>query len=573
MSQATASAGGIAELDAERQRERSAYGEGALIVCDRVVRIYAGDGIEVQALQGLDLLVAQGELTAVIGASGSGKSTLMNILAGLDRPTAGTVRVDGHDLGSLTGRERLAYRRGVVGFIWQQTSRNLLPYLTGQQNVLLPMRLAGAGRRDRMRRANELLDALGVANCAQRIPEQMSGGEQQRTAIATALANRPRLLLADEPTGELDTASAHDVFTALQTANAELGATVLVVTHDPAVSAQVRRTIAIRDGRTSSETLRHGTAGAPGQAAPVAVEYAVLDRAGRVQLPSEMTARLGMRDRVRLQEQPDHIRVWPDRPAAPPGGLESPPGTSSPAAGRTEMAASPAAASAAPAAAPLVTVCDVARTFGRGGAAVHALRGVSFNVPVGQLVAVRGRSGCGKTTLLNIVGGLDAPTSGTVRVAGREVTAMTERERLLLRRSTVAFIFQSFGLIPTLSAAENVGIPLRITGTEPRVREERVRMLLSVVGLDDHAEQRPNELSGGEQQRVAIARALAGRPELLIADEPTGQLDSETGRQVMRLLQTVVRSEGITALVATHDAGIVDLADEVLTLDDGKMVA
>ena len=234
------------------------------------------------------------------------------------------------------------------------------------------------------------------------------------------------------------------------------------------------------------------------------------------------------------------------------------------------MAASPAAA---PAAAPLVTVRDVARTFGRGETAVHALRGVSFDVLVGQLVAVRGRSGCGKTTLLNIVGGLDAPTSGTVRVAGREVTAMTERERLLLRRSTVAFIFQSFGLIPTLSAAENIGIPLRITGTEPRAREERVRMLLSVVGLDDHAEQRPNELSGGEQQRVAIARALAGRPELLIADEPTGQLDSETGRQVMRLLQTVVRSEGITALVATHDAGIVDLADEVLTMEDGQVVA
>jgi len=204
---------------------------------------------------------------------------------------------------------------------------------------------------------------------------------------------------------------------------------------------------------------------------------------------------------------------------------------------------------------------------------VHALRGVSFDVSVGELVAVRGRSGSGKTTLLNIVGGLDAPTQGTVRVAGRDVTAMTERERLLLRRSTVAFIFQSFGLIPTLSAAENVGIPLRIIGTERRDREERVRMLLNVVGLEDHAEQRPNELSGGEQQRVAIARALAGRPELLIADEPTGQLDSETGRQVMRLLLTVVRSEGITALVATHDAGIVDLADAVLTLEDGKMGA
>jgi putative ABC transport system ATP-binding protein len=224
-------------------------------------------------------------------------------------------------------------------------------------------------------------------------------------------------------------------------------------------------------------------------------------------------------------------------------------------------------------AAPLVAVREVSRIFGHGDTAVHALRGVSCAIDEGQLVTVRGRSGSGKTTLLNIVGGLDAPTRGTVRVAGREVTAMTERQRLLLRRSTVGFIFQSFGLIPTLSAAENVGVPLRITGTDRQAREERVRMLLSVVGLEDHAAQRPGELSGGEQQRVAIARALAARPDLLIADEPTGQLDSETGRQIMRLLQTVARSEGITALVATHDEGLVDLADEVLILEDGGIDA
>ena len=229
-------------------------------------------------------------------------------------------------------------------------------------------------------------------------------------------------------------------------------------------------------------------------------------------------------------------------------------------------------ASALPQTAPeLVAVCDVARTFGHGDTAVAALRGVSFTIRAGELVAVRGRSGSGKTTLLNIVGGLDAPTRGTVRVAGHEVTAMSERERLMLRRSTVAFVFQSFGLIPTLTAAENVGIPLRITGTPRRARDGRVRMLLNVVGLEDHAAQRPGELSGGEQQRVAIARALAARPDLLIADEPTGQLDSETGRQIMRLLLTVVRSEGITALVATHDAGLLDLADEVLTLEDGTI--
>jgi ABC-type lipoprotein export system ATPase subunit len=310
-----AAAAGIAELGAEAQRARMSYGEGALVVCDRVVRIYSGEGIEVQALQGLDLLINEGELVAMVGASGSGKSTLMNILAGLDTPTAGQVTVAGQDIGALSSRDRLAYRRRRVGFVWQQTSRNLLPYLTGWQNVVTPMRFNGVSGRKRDKRATELLTALGVAHCADRVPSRMSGGEQQRTAIATALANEPRLLLADEPTGELDSRTAQDVFGALQTANTELGATVLVVTHDPAVSAQVRRTVAIRDGRTSSETLRHDAADDEGNTVRQAVEYAVLDRAGRVQLPREMTERHQLRDRVRLRSLEDHIGIWPDRPA------------------------------------------------------------------------------------------------------------------------------------------------------------------------------------------------------------------------------------------------------------------
>jgi putative ABC transport system ATP-binding protein len=220
---------------------------------------------------------------------------------------------------------------------------------------------------------------------------------------------------------------------------------------------------------------------------------------------------------------------------------------------------------------PMVAVRDVTRTFGTGPAATRALRGVTLSVAKGQLVAVRGRSGSGKTTLLNIIGGLDSPDTGQVEVGGRDVTAMNERERMALRRSTVAFIFQSFGLIPFLSAAENVGVPLRIAGMPPRDREERVRLMLDIVGLDGHARQRPGELSGGQQQRVAIARALAGNPDLLIADEPTGQLDSETASQIMRLLRTVVRSEGVTALVATHDQALIGLADEVLLLEDGAI--
>ncbi len=221
----------------------------------------------------------------------------------------------------------------------------------------------------------------------------------------------------------------------------------------------------------------------------------------------------------------------------------------------------------------MVAVREVSRIFGSGPTAVHALRQVSLIVRKGQLVALCGRSGSGKTTLLNIIGGLDSPTSGAVEVGGRDITWMTERERTALRRHTVAFIFQSFGLIPVLSAAENVGVPLRIAGLTPAQREQRVRMMLAIVGLSEHAAQRPDELSGGQRQRVAIARALAGSPELLIADEPTGQLDLETGRQILRLLLTVVRSEGITAIVATHDEALIDLADEVLRLGDGSIVS
>jgi len=221
----------------------------------------------------------------------------------------------------------------------------------------------------------------------------------------------------------------------------------------------------------------------------------------------------------------------------------------------------------------MVAADGICRTFGSGHTAVRALRGVSFTVDRGQLVALRGRSGSGKTTLLNIIGGLDDPTAGQVWVDGREVNRMTERERLALRRDRVAFIFQSFGLVPMLSAAENVGVPLRIAGMAPKEREERVRLMLDIVGLGEHARQRPGELSGGQQQRVAIARALAGSPQVLLADEPTGQLDSETAKQIMRLLRTVVQSEGVTALVATHDPGLINIADSVLELEDGTIKA
>ncbi|MFJ7997308.1 ABC transporter ATP-binding protein [Streptomyces sp. NPDC096310] len=221
---------------------------------------------------------------------------------------------------------------------------------------------------------------------------------------------------------------------------------------------------------------------------------------------------------------------------------------------------------------PMVSAEDLHRSYGTGPAAVHALRGTSLTVARAELVALKGRSGAGKTTLLNLVGGLDAPDRGRIVVDGADLSRLGEDGLLELRRDRVGFVFQSFGLIPLLTAAENVGVPLRLRGADPREREERVALLLALVGLTDHAAQRPGELSGGQQQRVALARALANRPALLIADEPTAQLDAHTGLMVMELLRTVVRSEGVTALVATHDPQLLDLADRVVELSDGRIV-
>ncbi|MBM7075963.1 MULTISPECIES: ABC transporter ATP-binding protein [Micromonospora] len=312
---------------AQRAAER-AGGQDRLrghIVCDGLVRIFKTEGVEVVALQGLDLVIDRGELVAIVGASGSGKSTLLNILSGLDTPTAGIARVAEYDLLSMSARRRLAYRRRTVGFVWQQTGRNLLPYLTARENVELPMRLArrGGGARARRQRADELLELVGVGYCADRRPGQLSGGEQQRCAVAVAVANDPEVLFADEPTGELDEATGAEVFAALRTINAELGVTVVVVTHDHAVADQVRRTVAIRDGRTASEVRRTARVGVDGSTELVSEEYAVLDRTGRMQLPAPFVEALALRDRVRLDLAPDHVQVRPGDRTPQPNGSDA----------------------------------------------------------------------------------------------------------------------------------------------------------------------------------------------------------------------------------------------------------
>jgi putative ABC transport system ATP-binding protein len=279
---------------------------GAAVECEGLVRIYASDETEVVALQGLDLRIAKGEMVSVVGASGSGKSTLLNILAGLDRPTAGRVVVDGHDLLAMNESDRLDYRRHVIGFVWQQTARNLLPYLSARDNVLLPLTVSGVRGPDRDRRADLVLELVGVTHRSGHLPEQLSGGEQQRVAVAVALANQPRLLLADEPTGELDDDTAAAVIEVLRTSCRELGVTTMIVTHDETVARAGHRSITIRDGRVASERRVHEWAGTFEE------ERIVVDKAGRLQLPDHHVEEAGLGRLVRVDRVEGHLTIEPD---------------------------------------------------------------------------------------------------------------------------------------------------------------------------------------------------------------------------------------------------------------------
>ena len=271
------------------------------IECSGLFKIYKAAELEVVALRGLELTVGGGEIIAIDGASGSGKSTLLNILAGYDAPSAGTVRVGNYDLLQMTNREVVEYRRHEVGFIWQETSRNLFPYLSALENVELPMVISGAPGSERRQRARELLDVVGLAHRADHKPAQLSGGEQQRVAIAVGLSNQPPLLLADEPTGELDDETGEEVLELLNTVNTDIGTTVIIVTHDPAIATSVGRAIAIKDGKTSTETTREVSFERKlGGDASDTEEFLLIDSAGSVQIPREILDELSIGRRVRV---------------------------------------------------------------------------------------------------------------------------------------------------------------------------------------------------------------------------------------------------------------------------------
>ena len=547
------------------------------VLCDNLVKIYKVADLEVVALQGLDLAVEQGEMMALVGASGSGKSTLLNILGGLDEPSAGGIGVNGYDLLKLSEKERVQYKRDSVGFVWQQPSRNLLPYLSARENVELPMMLVGGSSKQRRSRAMELLEMVGLTDRADFRPDRLSGGQQQRVALAVALANNPPLLLADEPTGQVDSETSTEIFSALRRINEAFNTTVLVVTHDQRVANKVDRVVAIRDGRTSTEIRRERNL-ADGSIQEE--EWVILDRAGRLQMPQAYIDTLEMQDRVKVRLEETHVSVWPggdeiqrDKGTKEQRGEKNGSGVNGsvwrpPKRGGfvvDEEIERPQVQKTA------VFVRNLTRVFKLGAEEVRAVEGVTFSIPTGQMVVIKGPSGSGKTTTLNLIAGLDEPTGGTVIINGRKLTGLKSSDLIDLRRHEIGFVFQTFGLLPFLSARENIEAPLRLVKMGGKERNARVDEVLEMVGLTERANHRTYELSGGEQQRIALARALANRPSIILADEPTGQLDTATGYQIIDLLRQIVQTTGVTAIIASHDPKVEEAADEVLILEDGRL--
>jgi ABC-type lipoprotein export system ATPase subunit len=498
-----------------------------------VFRVHSTPEGDAAALQGLTLHVREGEVLTVLGPSGSGKSTLLRVLAGLERPSAGVVRVHGDDLAKLGPRHLARYRSEQLGYADQHYARALAPELSARELVALQLGLHGTAGTARLRRADELLERVGLADKRDRRPAQLSGGEQQRVALCAALAHGPRIFLADEPTGELDARTADQVYEVLGDLVREAGCTTVIVSHDPESTRVADRIVRIRDGRVSEEWTRD-------DAEPDAI---VVGRGGWLRLPEELLLRAGIGARATARLADGALIVTPA-----PGSV---------AAAVTEEPHELAAAGDGP-------VVAEARTLVKRYGATPVLDGLDATFRAGRLHVVVGPSGSGKTTFLHLLAGLELPDGGAVVVDGVDLAGLDRTERAAFRRAHVAYVGQQAGLVPHLSARENVELALALRGRADR--PAAAPAALEAVGLAERLTQRVSRLSQGERARVAVARALAAEPRLLIADEPTSRLDGPNAIAVAMLLARLARDTGAAVVCSTHDPLVIEQADERLEL-------
>jgi ABC-type lipoprotein export system ATPase subunit len=497
-----------------------------------VFRVHSTPEGDAAALQGLSLKVDEGEVLAVLGPSGSGKSTLLRVLAGLERPSAGVVRVHGRDIGKLPGRHLADYRSSLLGYADQHYSRALAQDLSARELVALQLGLRGVGRSERLQRADALLERVGLAAKRDRRPGELSGGEQQRVALCAALAHRPQVFLADEPTGELDSATADQVYTMLGELVREHHCTTVLVSHDPESARIADRIVRIRDGRVSEEWAR----------TDASADTIVVGRGGWLRLPEELLLRAGIGARATARFESGAVIVEPSG----------------------ERAAAIETAAALPAATASTHVVASTRGLTRRYGTTVVFDKLEVAVEAGRLHGVTGPSGSGKTTLLHLLAGLELPDEGTVDVEGVELTALDRAARAAVRREKIAYVAQQAGLVPHLSALENVELALALRGAADGTGAALAA--LESVGLGERVTQRVARLSQGERARVAIARAVACRPVLLLADEPTSRLDGANAVSVAVLLARLARDTGAAVVCATHDQLVIEQADAVTTL-------
>ena len=508
----------------------------ALVQLEDVFRVYPSPEGGVAALQGLSLAVEQGELCVVLGPSGSGKSTLLRIVAGFDRASAGSVRVGGVDVGALSGWGAARFRSRAIGYADQHYWRALAGELIARELVGVQLGLAGVPAEQRHARADELLERVGLGTRRDAHPRELSGGEQQRVALCAALAGRPELLIADEPTGELDAATARDVLALIAELVRESGSTALVVSHDPASAERADRVIQVRDGRISDERVT----GASGDGA------IVVGRGGWLRLPEDVLRSAGIDRHATAELRGREVVLQPAGESVTVSqALEPPPGAAQGACVTGTQA-------------PIVEARGLTKRFG----AAAPIERLDATFAPGKLTVVTGPSGSGKTTLLLLLAGLELPDEGDVLLDGVSLAGLDRAGRAELRRARLAFVGQTAGLTPFLGARENVELALELRG----LPSDGAAPALAAVGLAEHADRPVAELSAGQRERAALARAVAVQPRVIVADEPTARLDGANALALGALLAEVAGTTGATVICATHDPLLIEQADAELSL-------